>query len=173
MGALFRSATSRRLRLMAPRSMHHCLGKRNSLSKAKIRMRVSRVTAIRWLRFVLAWARPTGKARYRARAGIAEFPNANCRNRGLHQFRVRGRLKAKAQTSVARFGVQLHAAKEPWLPGESHEPLATAGLGERKADHQRAQSSIPTIQKPHRSQSCFLKRNPLRQNQTSCCAKNS
>jgi len=29
--------------------------------------------------------------------GIAEFPNADCRNRGLTQFRVRGLLKAKAQ----------------------------------------------------------------------------
>ena len=29
---------------------------------------------------------------------IAEFPNADCRNRGLHQFRVRGLVKAKAQT---------------------------------------------------------------------------
>lgn len=35
---------------------------------------------------------------YSRRSGIAEFPNAECRNRGLHQFRVRGRVKAKAQT---------------------------------------------------------------------------
>lgn len=39
-----------------------------------------------------------GKEKYAQRAGIAEFPNAECRNRGLTQFRVRGRLKAKAQT---------------------------------------------------------------------------
>jgi transposase len=38
-----------------------------------------------------------GKAVYRRRAAIAEFPNADCRNRGLLQFRVRGRVKAKAQ----------------------------------------------------------------------------
>jgi transposase len=38
------------------------------------------------------------KQKYSQRAGIAEFPNAECRNRGLGQFRVRGRLKAKAQT---------------------------------------------------------------------------
>ena len=31
-----------------------------------------------------------GKAMYRRRAAIAEFPNADCRNRGLSQFRVRG-----------------------------------------------------------------------------------
>jgi transposase len=37
------------------------------------------------------------KALYKQRAGIAEFPNADCRNRGLHQFRVRGKQKAKAQ----------------------------------------------------------------------------
>lgn len=35
---------------------------------------------------------------YRRRAPAAEFPNANCRNHGLHQFKVRGLLKAKAQS---------------------------------------------------------------------------
>lgn len=34
---------------------------------------------------------------YKRRAAIAEFPNADCRNRGLTQFRVRGLVKAKAQ----------------------------------------------------------------------------
>lgn len=38
------------------------------------------------------------KAMYRRRAAAAEFPNANCRNMGLTQFRVRGLLKAKAQS---------------------------------------------------------------------------
>jgi transposase len=38
------------------------------------------------------------KKKYQSRAMIAEFPNADCRNRGLHQFRVRGLIKAKAQT---------------------------------------------------------------------------
>lgn len=38
-----------------------------------------------------------GKAVYGRRAAIAEFPHADCRNRGLLQFRVRGLLKAKAQ----------------------------------------------------------------------------
>jgi transposase len=38
-----------------------------------------------------------GKTKYKERAGIAEFPNADCRNRGLTQFRVRGLVKAKAQ----------------------------------------------------------------------------
>jgi hypothetical protein len=32
------------------------------------------------------------------RPSVAEFPNADCRNRGLTQFRVRGIVKAKAQT---------------------------------------------------------------------------
>jgi transposase len=41
---------------------------------------------------------PQAKAKYAQRAGIAEFPNAECRNRGLTQFRVRGLVKAKAQT---------------------------------------------------------------------------
>ena len=39
-----------------------------------------------------------GKAMYKRRSAIAEFPNADCRNRGLTQFRVRGLKKAKAQT---------------------------------------------------------------------------
>jgi len=38
-----------------------------------------------------------GKAVYQRRAAIAEFPHADCRNRGLLQFRVRGLVKAKAQ----------------------------------------------------------------------------
>lgn len=38
------------------------------------------------------------KEKYQRRAAIAEFPNADCRNRGLTQFRVRGLMKAKAQT---------------------------------------------------------------------------
>lgn len=38
------------------------------------------------------------KERYKQRPSIAEFPNAECRNRGLIQFRVRGLAKAKAQT---------------------------------------------------------------------------
>lgn len=38
-----------------------------------------------------------GKTKYKERAAIAEFPHADCRNRGLTQFRVRGLLKAKAQ----------------------------------------------------------------------------
>lgn len=41
---------------------------------------------------------PEAKEIYKRRAQIAEFPNADCRNRGLHQFRVRGLVKAKAQT---------------------------------------------------------------------------
>lgn len=38
------------------------------------------------------------KEKYKRRSAIAEFPNADCRNRGLLQFRVRGLVKAKAQT---------------------------------------------------------------------------
>ena len=36
------------------------------------------------------------KDRYKKRAPIAEFPNALCRNHGLHQFRVRGQARARA-----------------------------------------------------------------------------
>jgi transposase len=35
------------------------------------------------------------KALYKQRPSIAEFPNAECRNRGLHQFRVRGLAKVR------------------------------------------------------------------------------
>jgi transposase len=38
------------------------------------------------------------KEHYKRRPGIAEFPNAGCRNRGFHQFSVRGLVKAKAET---------------------------------------------------------------------------
>ena len=33
---------------------------------------------------------------YKLRPSIAEFPNADCRNRNLRQFRVRGLVKVKA-----------------------------------------------------------------------------
>jgi hypothetical protein len=36
------------------------------------------------------------QALYKQRPSIAEFPNADCRNRGLRQFRVRGLEKVKA-----------------------------------------------------------------------------
>jgi transposase len=36
------------------------------------------------------------KTLYKKRCSVAEFPNAECRNRGLHQFRVRGLAKVKA-----------------------------------------------------------------------------
>jgi hypothetical protein len=35
------------------------------------------------------------RERFKQRPSIAEFPNADCRNRGLHQFRVRGLKKVK------------------------------------------------------------------------------
>lgn len=35
------------------------------------------------------------KAKYRLRPSVAEFPNAECRNRGLQQFRVRGLKKVR------------------------------------------------------------------------------
>jgi len=38
------------------------------------------------------------KKKYKRRAAIAEFPNADCRNRGLRQFLVRGLAKTRAQT---------------------------------------------------------------------------
>ncbi len=38
------------------------------------------------------------KKLYKQRPSIAEFPNAECRNRGLHQFRVRGLKKVRTVT---------------------------------------------------------------------------
>jgi transposase len=38
------------------------------------------------------------KTRFKARPSIAEFPNAECRNRGLSQFRVRGLEKVRTVT---------------------------------------------------------------------------
>lgn len=38
------------------------------------------------------------KELYKRRSAIAEYPNAECRNRGLRQFRVRGLAKVKAVT---------------------------------------------------------------------------
>lgn len=43
-------------------------------------------------------ATAAAKALYKQRSSIAEYPNAEYRNRGLHQFRVRGREKVKAVT---------------------------------------------------------------------------
>jgi transposase/ribosomal protein L34 len=40
-------------------------------------------------------ATPEAKAVLKQRPSIAEFPNAECRNRGLHQFRVRGLEKVR------------------------------------------------------------------------------
>jgi transposase len=40
-------------------------------------------------------ATPQAKALYKQRPSMAEFPNAECRNRGLHQFRVRGLAKVR------------------------------------------------------------------------------
>jgi hypothetical protein len=41
---------------------------------------------------------PENQELYKQRPSIAEFPNAECRNRGLKQFRVRGLEKVKAVT---------------------------------------------------------------------------
>lgn len=48
------------------------------------------------IRFRRRMGTPEGQAMYRLRCSVAEFPNAVFRNQGLGQFRVRGRMKAKA-----------------------------------------------------------------------------
>jgi transposase len=60
---------------------------------------------------------PEAKAIYRERCSTAEFPNAGCRNRGLHQFLVRGLKKTRA---VALWHVLAHNLQmilhHNWLP---------------------------------------------------------
>jgi hypothetical protein len=41
---------------------------------------------------------PEYKSLLKERPSIAEFPNAECRNRGLHQFRVRGLQKVRTSS---------------------------------------------------------------------------
>ncbi len=49
-----------------------------------------------YTRFRARMALPEYQELYKRRPSIAEFPNADCRNRNLQQFRVRGLVKAKA-----------------------------------------------------------------------------
>jgi len=49
-----------------------------------------------YARFRRRMAEPEYQELYRWRPSIAEFPNADCRNRNLRQFRVRGLVKVKA-----------------------------------------------------------------------------
>jgi len=49
-----------------------------------------------YVRFRSRMALPEYQELYKKRPSIAEFPNADCRNRNLYQFRVRGLVKVKA-----------------------------------------------------------------------------
>jgi transposase len=49
-----------------------------------------------YVKFRARMAEPESQALYKSRPSIAEFPNADCRNRNLRQFRVRGLVKVKA-----------------------------------------------------------------------------
>jgi transposase len=49
-----------------------------------------------YARFRARMAEPEYQTLYKSRPSIAEFPNADCRNRNLRQFRVRGLAKVKA-----------------------------------------------------------------------------
>jgi transposase len=62
------------------------------------------------------------KSIYRERASTAEFPNAECRNRGLTQFRVRGLRKVKA---VALW----HALAFNFMRMQSLGPQAAGAFG--------------------------------------------
>lgn len=54
--------------------------------------------SVEMIAFRQRMATDEAKAIYKIRSSVAEFPNADCRNRGLTQFRVRGRNKVRAQT---------------------------------------------------------------------------
>lgn len=49
-----------------------------------------------YVAFRARMAEPEYQTLYKSRPSIAEFPNADCRNRNLRQFRVRGLVKVKA-----------------------------------------------------------------------------
>lgn len=74
---------------------------------------------------VIAWRERMGTEEaakiYKARSATAEFPNAGCRNRGLHQFNVRGSLKAKA---VALWHALAHNLQRTW---DLHRQASLAG----------------------------------------------
>jgi hypothetical protein len=53
---------------------------------------------MRYAAFRARMSKPENQELYKQRPSIAEFPNAECRNRGLRQFRVRGLEKVKAVT---------------------------------------------------------------------------
>lgn len=49
-----------------------------------------------YAKFRARMADPEYQQLYKSRPSVAEFPNADCRNRNLRQFRVRGLVKVKA-----------------------------------------------------------------------------
>jgi len=58
--------------------------------------RVSTTDPDEYVTFRARMAAPEYQTLYKSRPSIAEFPNADCRNRNLRQFRVRGLAKVKA-----------------------------------------------------------------------------
>ncbi|MFG0262531.1 MAG: transposase [Novipirellula sp. JB048] len=71
---------------------------------------------------------PEAKEKYKRRGAIAEFPNADCRNRNLTQFRVRGLVKAKAQTLWHALAFNLFRMKNLSCPlrGQSYLEVVMA-----------------------------------------------
>ena len=74
---------------------------------------------------------------YRLRPSIAEFPNADCRNRNLRQFRVRGLAEGQSGGLVARVGVQLPPHDKPGGSG---------GLSGCRAADEGERESLPPEQ---------------------------
>jgi hypothetical protein len=99
-----------------------------------------------WLKQYPGDGKPqAGKTKYKERAAIAAFPHADCRNRVLTQFRVRGLVKAKAQALWRRAGVQLAAAAEAALSAARSELFggADGNLTARSGSQQGPARSPP------------------------------
>ena len=87
----------RNLSKQAVRLSHQFLMSKGSASAEKTLLHVNAVTRMRRFSSSQRMATDDAKELYKSRPSIAEFPNADCRNRGLQQFRVRGLVKVKAQ----------------------------------------------------------------------------
>jgi transposase len=69
-----------------------------------------------YVKFRARMAEPEYQTLYKSRPSVAEFPNADCRNRNLRQFRVRGLTKVKAVVlwhALAFNFLRLIALKDP------------------------------------------------------------
>ena len=81
----------------APKFTLPCIRNRSNWSRARIPTPANLETPRKWPRSEFGWAPRKPKTFTGDGRRSPSFPNADCRNRGLTQFRVRGLVKAKAQ----------------------------------------------------------------------------